>query len=243
MIALPPLGDLDQELWHALLDVADREPADWTLIGGQMVLLHALEHGRTPHRVSQDIDVVVDARVRPPALARMVSSLLDLGFTEAAISADEIAHRFQRGRVAIDVLAPEGLGPRTDLRTVGGATTVEIGGGTYALARSGPVDVSAGDRSGRVQRPDLAGAILIKAVAATRDTRRGPERHLRDLAFLVSLVADPIAMNEELGGANRARVRAVKTLQDPQHPAWRLLGDDRRAADAHAAFRLITASS
>lgn len=243
MIALPPLGELDLELWHALLDIADREPADWTLIGGQMVLLHALEHGRTPHRVSQDIDVVVDARVRPPALARVVSSLFDLGFAEAAISADEIAHRFQRGRVAIDVLAPEGLGPRTDLGTVGGATTVEIGGGTYALARSGPVDVYVGDRSGVVHRPDLAGAILIKAVAATQDTRRGPERHLRDLAFLVSLVAEPIAMNGDLGSANRARVRGVKALHDPEHVAWGLLGNERVAADAHAAFRLITAAS
>lgn len=243
MIALPPLGELDLELWHALLDLADREPGDWTLIGGQMVLLHALEHGRTPPRVSQDIDVVVDARVRPPALARVVSSLLDLGFAEAGISADEIAHRFQRGRVAIDVLAPEGLGPRTDLRTVGTATTVEIGGGTYALARSGPVDVSAGDRTGHVQRPDVAGAILIKAVAATYDTRRGPERHLRDLAFLLSLVADPIGLRDDLGSANRARVRAVKALHDPDHPAWGLLGDERVSADAHAAFRLITASS
>ena len=105
MIELPPLGDLDLDLWHALLDVADRMPADWTLIGGQMVLLHALEHGRTPLRVSEDIDLVVDARVRPPALARMLSSLGALGFSEAAISADEIAHRFERGRVAIDVLA------------------------------------------------------------------------------------------------------------------------------------------
>ena len=243
MITLPPLGNLDLELWHALLDLAEREPADWTLIGGQMVLLHALESGRTPLRVSQDLDLVVDARVRPPALARIVSSLGDLGFAQAAISADEIAHRFQRGRAVIDVLAPDGIGPRTDLRTVGGATTVEIGGGTYALARSGPVSVSVGDRRGVVHRPDLAGAILIKAVAATRDTRRGPERHLRDLAFLVSLVTDPIAMTEDLGPANVARVQRVTELQDPRNAAWGLLGDETVVADAHAAFRLITAGS
>ncbi len=200
MIELPPLGALDFELWQALLDIADRMPSDWTLVGGQMVLLHALEHGRAPQRLSEDLDVVVDARVRSPALSRMLSALRDLGFCEAEVSHDEVAHRFSRGRASVDVLAPEGLGGRTDLRTVGAARTVEIGGGSYALARSASVSVSVAGRVGEVPRPDLAGAILIKAVAATRDTGRGPERHLRDMAFLLSLVDDPIAMRQELGG-------------------------------------------
>ena len=117
---------------------------------------------------------------------------------------------------------------------------MEIAGGTYALLRSSPVSVSVAGRAGVVHRPDLAGAILIKAVAAARDTRRGPERHLRDLAFLLSLVADPIAVREELGAANRARVRSVEELRDPRHEAWGLLGDDAMAADAHAALRLIS---
>ena len=33
MIALPPLGDLENALWLALLDIAERRPADWTLVG------------------------------------------------------------------------------------------------------------------------------------------------------------------------------------------------------------------
>ena len=45
MIELPALGDADEALWTALLDVADRTQ-DWTLIGGQLVLLHGLEHAR-----------------------------------------------------------------------------------------------------------------------------------------------------------------------------------------------------
>lgn len=67
MIALPPLGDLEDRLWLALMDIAERRPGDWTLVGGQMVLLHALEHGAAPPRISPDLDLVVDARVRPPA--------------------------------------------------------------------------------------------------------------------------------------------------------------------------------
>ncbi len=243
MIELPPLGELDVELWHALLDIADRMPSDWTLIGGQMVLLHALEHGRAPHRVSEDLDLVVDARVRPLALPRMLSTLDALGFAEASISHDEVARRFSRGRTNVDVLAPDGVGSRADLRTVGAAKTIEIGGGSYALTRSGPVWVSAAGRSGEVPRPDLAGAILIKAVAATRDTRRGPERHLNDLAFLLSLVEDPIAMREDLGASNCARIRRVTGVQDRGSEAWTLLGDDAAAAEGHAALRIITQTS
>ena len=45
MLVLPDLGDHTVELWLALLDIAEAVPVDWVLVGGQMVLLHALEHG------------------------------------------------------------------------------------------------------------------------------------------------------------------------------------------------------
>jgi hypothetical protein len=62
MIALPPVGDLDEALWLALIDIAERRPSGWTLVGGQMVLLHAFEHGVWPPRISRDLDLAVDAR-------------------------------------------------------------------------------------------------------------------------------------------------------------------------------------
>ena len=70
MIALPPLCELEDQPWLALMDIAERRAADWTLVGGQMVLLHALEHDATPPRVSTDLDLVVDARLRPPGHPR-----------------------------------------------------------------------------------------------------------------------------------------------------------------------------
>ena len=69
------------------------------LIGGQMVLLHALQARRTPRRVSQDLDAVIDARVRPPALTAFLATLAGFGFSSAGVSPDEVAHRFQRGTV------------------------------------------------------------------------------------------------------------------------------------------------
>lgn len=71
--ALPtvlPAMDPDQEAtWHALIELADAHPADWCLIGGQMVALHAYEHGRQAPRLTTDGDLVIDIRADPRALA------------------------------------------------------------------------------------------------------------------------------------------------------------------------------
>lgn len=240
MIILPPLGDDMDELWGALLGLCERVPRDWTLVGGQMVLLHGLERGAMPARVSQDLDLVVDLRVRPNAMPKIVEALTGMGFDLADIGADEFAHRFTRGGLAIDVMVPEGLGERTDTRILGTVEAVSVSGGTVALQRTSRVAVRLGDREGLVPRPDLGGALLIKSRAATSDRTRGPERHLTDLAFLYALVPDPLGLRDELSNKQRAQLGTVTDLADSQHVAWRLLGDDRLAADAHAAFMLIT---
>jgi hypothetical protein len=243
MVDLPPLGSLETRLWDALLDIAQQVPGGWTLIGGQMVLLHGLENERTPHRISEDLDLVLDVRVRPPVLRAMVEALGRLGFDDAGVSLDGVAHRFVRERVSVDVLAPDGVGGRADLRTIGGGVTVEVGGGTFALKRTKMIAVSAGARSGSVPRPDLVGAILIKAVAARRDRTRGPDRHLRDLAFLLSLAADPLRLRTDLGPANCRQVGDVAQLHDRQHEAWRLIGDPQARADGQATFAIVSAGS
>lgn len=55
-VKLPALPGYDAGLWLALIELTDVRPGEWTLIGGQMVLLHALEHGVVPPRVSTDLD-------------------------------------------------------------------------------------------------------------------------------------------------------------------------------------------
>jgi hypothetical protein len=239
MISLPPLGDLEDALWLALIEIAEGRPSDWTLVGGQMVLLHALEQGVSPPRISRDLDLVVDARARGPAIPAMARTLDELGFVISGIAPDGVGHRFARGSVAIDLLAPEGAGERAKLGVGAGAQTVEIRGGSYALSRSELVDVSAGGRSGRVPRPDLAGAVLIKAMAARSDKRRGPQRHLRDLAFLLSLVPDPFVLADNLGAANRRRVRDVTPLADAGNEAWGQLAPAARS-DGMAAYTVVT---
>ena len=233
-VVLPVLAPAHRELWDVLCDLADRHESDWVLVGGQMVLLHALQAGRTPHRVSQDLDAIIDARVRPPALAPFLVTLQALGFTSVGTSPDDVAHRYGRGEVHIDVLAPEGIGRRAPMRTVGTAVTVEIAGGTQALARGERLPVLHDGRRAFVPRPNLLGAIVIKAAAVNND--RQPQRHLTDLAFLVSMAGDPVALRGELTAKDLARLRAVVPLQNPSHEAWRLLEDPD---EGFAAFRLL----
>lgn len=240
MIVLPPLGALETELWRVLLDL--REAHDgWTLIGGQMVFLLGLEHQAVPPRISADIDVVADIRAQPPRLPRVVAWLEECGFAVGEPDPDGYAHRFTRGRVVLDLLIPDGAGERVDRSSSDSSRTVPVAGGTYALKRSRDLEVVVDGCTGQIPCPDVLGALVVKSRAARVDHRRGPERHLRDLAFLYSMVDDPIQVREELGARNRGRLRAVEFLADPTHVAWTDLGE--RARDAFAAREIITSES
>ncbi len=105
--------------------------------------------------MSQDLDLVIDARFRPHVIPVFIGTLTDLGFTSAGVSPDDVAHRFVHGEVKVDVVSPDGVGERTDLRTVGSATTIEVSRGTQALHRSERVPVSHHDRTVLVPRPNL----------------------------------------------------------------------------------------
>ena len=76
---------------------------------------------------------------------------------------------------------------------------------------------------------------MIKAAAVGGDPR--PQRHLHDLAFLCSLVADPLTLRADLTTKDRTRLRAVTALADPGHQAWRQLDE---AEPAYAVYRLLT---
>ena len=237
-LQLPVLGTLHDDLWTVLCNLADRHETDWTVIGGQMVMLHGLQANRSPGRVSDDLDLVIDARVRPPAIPAFIATLSELGFVSVGVSPDNVAHRFGRGDVLVDVVSPDGVGERADLRTIGSATTIEVRGGTQALQRTERVPVLHRQRRALVPRPSLLGAIVIKAAAVRSDDH--PQRHLRDLAFMCSIVGDPFDARANLTVSDRRRLRAVSELDDQTHEAWRLLDDPETA---YAAFKLLRGGS
>ena len=191
-----------------------------------MVHLHALESGETPPRISTDIDVLVDARVVSGRVAEFVSAIERRGFSLEGSSPTGIAHRYRRAGVTIDVLTPEGLGPRTALTTTPPGRTLQVPGGTQALSRTELLPIRTASTQGRVPRPSLLGAIICKAVAVDVDDARDSQR--LDLAFLLSLVEDPLTLADLLTRKDRQRLRARdELLETPEHPIWAMLSPER----------------
>lgn len=236
MIEILPIDDTEQALWGATLDLVGLlEGLPWTLVGAQMVMLHAFEAGEAPGRTTGDVDLLFDVRQHVGATAGATARLLAAHFTETNPSRDAIAHRFTRGVVVVDVLAPDGLGKRTSRTRIAGGRTVQVPGGSQALARSEVVDVRLGNRLGQLRRPSLLGAILLKAraIGAAPDEAA---KHRGDLAFLCGLVRDPRVLAGELRKTERGWLRARAELKDRHHSAWRM---SRQPDDAFLAFGIL----
>lgn len=75
------------------------------LVGGPMVLLHAVEHDSPLPRVSMDLDVIVNARVQA-SVCGFVTESEALWFVLDGMSPELLAHRYRRGAASIDVPAP-----------------------------------------------------------------------------------------------------------------------------------------
>lgn len=141
-IQLPDHGT-EGRLWAAVLDVADAQPNGWTLIGALMVMLHAHDHGLDARRTTRDADALVDVRGLAQATRRLVVTLQHLGWQlhPDHPKADDLGFRFVKDGLLFDVLAPDGLGQRTDLTTLPPLKTVPIAGGSRALNRTTIRDV------------------------------------------------------------------------------------------------------
>jgi len=236
-VMLPTLPGHDDALWEVLLELAELRPSGWTLVGGQMVFLHAIEQGAAVPRVSTDLDVLVNARVLAGGVREFVAAIEDRGFGLVGASPEGLAHRYERNGVSVDVLAPEGLGQRADLTTTPPGRTLQVPGGTQALERTELLPVSAAGRVGFVPRPSLLGAIIGKAVAV--DVDDVPDAQRTDLALLLSLVDDPIALRLQLTKKDRQRLSRRAEMLDRKARYWAAV--DLAAADrGHAALRLLT---
>ena len=231
------LGDLTPSAmagWLTLFELCRIDPDSFLLIGGQMMHLLAVEHGAPElARPTQDVDVVVDVRARPGGTAWLAAWLCNRGFELAGASPQGIGHRFVRrarhAAVQFDVLAPEGLAARTDVSTVPPARTVAVPGSVQAFERSEVVGVAAqalggGRRRGRVRRPNLLGALIVKAAATRVAARADAGRDWQDAALLLSLIEDPLAAAAACGAKDHKRLAALRPLAEPDHAAWALLG-------------------
>ena len=162
---------------------------------------------------------MLDVRAVPGMLAVFTGTLQALGY-EPQTSGDGLQHRWTRtvgvdGHgvpvvAQVDVMVPEGVGERASSRVgAGGAATLETPGGSQALSRSEAVEVQAGGRVGRVRRPNLVGALVMKAAAHERQSGVAGARHRLYFATLVSMLAGRDLRGVEWKKADRRRLRAM----------------------------------
>lgn len=238
-VDLDPPDEQSRALWHNALSLMSELDGDWTLIGGLMVQLLAVRYGMPSTRLTVDIDILADSRRRPSSTERIGATLTKLGFEVAEqtrLRDPETAFRFERAGTIVDLVAPEKTGRRQPPKTIGSFQTIEVPGGTQALARTEALHVRLDDAESTVRTPTLLGAILLKA-RAIRSSHRDQDRD--DLVLLLACIEDPMALREDLKRTERGWLRSVDetlTLDGPDLPS-------RFATDqldrARAAYRLL----
>jgi hypothetical protein len=163
-------------------------------------------------RPTNDADTVIDVRGDPKILYTFTKTLTDIGFESAGISAEGRQHRWMRGKASIDVLLPDGVGERASQRQgVTGSPTLPTAGGTQALERSEVVAVTVDSREGFVRRPNLVGALVVKAAAHGNAGDPGIARHRRDFIVLAGLITTADFADEDLTKKDRQRLRLIVT--------------------------------
>lgn len=226
-------------LWGALLDLAEANPVPWVLIGAQMVALHAWSAESEMPRLSRDGDLLVNVREEPAGTRLLAEYLVERGFELGDPMRQGVnhGHEFKSQDVSLDILAPDNLGTRANLRTLGQARTVRVPGGTQALQRAGAIEVRLGDRAGAIPVPSLLGAILLKAEAIAVDDV--PQAQKVDLAVLLSLVTDRDALAAQLTDGERRLLQRHPLFADPADSVYEGI---RRARDAAATYRRLAQS-
>ena len=216
-----------------------------------MMFVLAVEHRAERVRPTEDIDVVVNLRVRPDGIEWLSRWLEERDFVLEGVSTDQIGHRFTRptssgrGKVIFDVLAPSGVGERARLTTVPPARTVQAPGSLQAFDRSRLVEVVISDfsdhneRTGTVRCPDLLGALVAKAAATTIPVRENPARDWQDAALLLSVLADPLGTAARLNKRDRQHLGRLRPLLGTSHRGWENLSGEARQRGAAALSFLI----
>lgn len=176
-----------------------------------MVFLHELERQSTDTRPTDDIDVVVNLRAEPAGLSRIHSALISASFDQDSPGPEGTAHRYRRGSAVIDVLAPDNLGKRAQLK-LGLGRTIEAPGTSQAFHRSGIVTVEVGGVAAQIRRPELVGALLGKAAAVMKISSQSTAsraKHLRDVDSLAKLLGVADRQGADLTKNERRMIAAL----------------------------------
>lgn len=242
-IELPTMPAAQHDAWLTLMKMENEFDGSWVLIGGQMTMLHCLEQDVPFTRATTDADVVCDVLSPRRKLADMTALLGDWGF-HAVVTADGCGYRYTRGATSLDLTIQDTLERQVSrARTSGGRPGLPVDGGNQALLRAERVGVTVAGVTGRVRRPTLLGALVIKAAAVVVDTR-DPRRHQEDLALLG---AAALRSPEGFRGVARlmrahdsTRLRRALDRTPSEDTVWSVVED---GATARAGLEAISAQS
>jgi hypothetical protein len=138
-------------------------------------------------------------------LARIHDALASTGFAQDAPSPDGAAHRYRRASAVVDVLAPDNVGARAQLR-LGAGRTIEAPGTSQAFRRCSVVSVEMRGASAAIRRPDVVGALIGKAAAVVKITSQSEAsrvKHLRDFDSLARLLGPSDRAGADLSKSER----------------------------------------
>lgn len=233
-VQMPALDEPQEAAWQVLLDLDEQRSEPWVLVGGQMTMLHCLENGLLRYRATDDGDVVLGVWTRRDALKTTSAWLQQQHHFTQSETSDGYGYRFERGKTKIDLLIPEGMDrQRTRPRTSEGRPGLGIEGGGQALTRAERIPVRLGTRTGHVRRPNILGALVLKA-AAYRTDGRDRERHSEDLALLadIAITTGLRGLADQTTAHDRKRLREALRDLPADHRSWRSSSDPRAAHEA-----------
>lgn len=201
-----------------------------------MTLLHCLENGVAGARPTDDGDIVLDVWSRRDAVRRIGTWLQDTHGFVLRETSDGFGYRYTRGETILDLLIPEGLdrqrtAPPTTSRS---RPALAIDGGNQALLRVERVPVRVGLRVGHVRRPNLLGALVLKAAAFVADGREA-QRHAQDIGLLMeaALVSGALrSMDAQATAHDRKRLREALRQLPPGHRCWTTRSEPAAIHDA-----------
>jgi predicted nucleotidyltransferase len=207
--------------WTTVFEVARAiDIADWVLVGGLMVQLHARRASIPPPRATKDVDLIADVQTNSSSFGAIGTALLELGFQVTVPNArTSPIYRFVRAAEQVDVMVadhlPSGLKPRLRQRP---AFAVE--GGAQALNRRDIFVINSTSETITIGAPDVLGALIGKGAAFMVDQRDGG-RHVEDAALLLASIESVGDLNLGLNASDRKRLGALAFELDANlSPAW-----------------------
>jgi len=235
----------ERRLWAVVQSLAVEfgSEGEWSLIGGLMVQLHAFEREDEP-RPTADIDLLGGARKPPRMTESMASLLLERGaeVADPPRSSPDLGYRFEyEGRPSSSSVP---MGFAAIRRRFGKLKRFQTEGGSQALRRTEVVRVSLdGEEPVAVRRPNLLGAILIKARVVAKKRRRKFESDREDFVRLLAYVEDARALAADMSRKEPRWLRDAGAAIDFDEPDLGAQFSTEALARARQTLRLLAQES